>query len=139
MSSSGTTYTIKITAQNPGGSVTTSGYTIKLYSKPVVSKFSVSPTKFMIDTMFRQSYITVGFQVNHMTDIEVRFVTTQGQVVKRINLTNVAPSKITYVKWNGYNGSIPAPSRQWKVQILAGSTTYKPSTVISVIWPQSPR
>jgi hypothetical protein len=137
VSSAGTVYTIKITAQNPGGAFTTSGYAIKLYNNPVVSGFSVSPTKFYFDTMFEQNYINVSFKANHMTNVEVRFITLQGQILKSIKLTNIVPNKTCTVKWNGFNGFVPAPGRQWKVQIIVGNYVYKPSTVINAIWVNS--
>ncbi len=140
VSSSGTSYLFKVVSSNYGGSVISAQSTIKLYSNPTVSSFTVYPTTFTANAA-GTAKAKIGFKVNRVTNASVRVMNSAGKFVAAYSYKNLSANTVKYVYWNGMStagntAGLPAnslvPPGIYSVQIYAGNTAYKPTTKITV-------
>jgi flagellar hook assembly protein FlgD len=137
VSTNGTQYKIIITATNFAGTAKSSAITIKLYSDPVVSKFTVSPAAFSPGANKAQ----ISFQLKHMSDVEILIKNSSEQTVAILNNANVSSNLLKTVFWDGKatdgnTAGLPTGTvvggGVYTIEILAGNTTVECPTTLSV-------
>jgi hypothetical protein len=141
VSAAGTKYSVKVCVSNPGGAKLSRATAVKLYNDPIISKFGASPAGFVATG---SGYAKITYQINHMSNVDIRIVNSSAQTVAEFTFVNVKPNVLQTLQWNGtatagnsagLAAGSAVPSGDYSVQVCAGNTTYTDSTIIELTSP----